>query len=86
MILENIVRLDATNDRDKAVDCLNQVALYLDWIIRGCPKSEFEYIINRHKNLFKIQEKQIAVSEMRRDESSTRPNGSDTLPGVQRDR
>ena len=84
MILENIVRLDATNDRDKAVDCLNQVALYLGWIIRGCPKSEFEYIINRHMNLFKIQESRIELSKVLGDESATNGSGDGELPQLPR--
>ena len=79
MIMECIMRLDATKEKDKAADCLAYIALYCGWVIDGCPKSEFAYISNRYMNLFKIQEKRIEMS-MSRKESSADPNGSGALP------
>ncbi len=57
MLMENVIRLDATNDRDKAVDYLGYAALFLAWIREGCPKSKYAYIAERYRNLFKIQER-----------------------------
>ena len=64
MIMECIMRLDATKERDKAADCLAYIALYCGWVIDGCPKSEFAYISNRYMNLFKIQESKIELQKM----------------------
>ena len=80
MIMECIMRLDVTKERDKAADCLAYIALYCGWVIAGCPKSEFEYIANRYMNLFKIQESRIELSEMLRDESATNGGRDGELP------
>lgn len=80
MLMENIIRLDATNDRDKAVDYLGYAALYLAWIREGCPKSKFSYIAERYINLFRIQERQVELSEMREHEDNTNGDGCGALP------
>ena len=80
MLMENVIRLDATNDRDKAVDYLGYAALFLAWIREGCPKSKYAYIAERYKNLFKIQESRIELSEMLRDESATNGGRDGELP------
>ena len=80
MIMECIMRLDATNDRDKAADCLAYIGLYLGWMIAGCPKSEFSYISDRYMNLFKIQESRIELSKVLGDESATNGSGDGELP------
>lgn len=59
MIMECIIRLDATRESDKAADCLGYIALYCGWVIAGCPRSEFAWISNRYMNLFKIQESKL---------------------------
>lgn len=80
MILENIIRLDATNDKDKAVDTLAYCALYVSWMTAGQPQSEFKWIANRYMNLLKVQEKRIALSEMPEYENSTDGGGCGDLP------
>ena len=78
MLMENVIRLDATNDRDKAVDYLGYAAIFLAWIRGGCPKSKFAYIAERYKNLFKIQESRIEMS-MSRNEDNTNGTGADSV-------
>ena len=80
MLMECVMRIDATGDRDKMVDYLGYAALYLGWMAAGCPKSEFSHIANRYMNLFKIQESRIALSELHEHEVSENTNGSGTLP------
>ena len=82
MLMENVIRLDATNDRDKAVDYLGYAALFLAWIREGCPKSKYAYIAERYKNLFKIQESRIALRKMPEYEDSTDGDGCGDLPQV----
>lgn len=64
MLVEPVVRIDAVNDRDKAVDYLAYAGNYLSWLRRGCPKSEFADIASRYMNLFKIQESRIELQKM----------------------
>ena len=94
MIFEPISRLDATNERDKAIDTLAYSANYLSWMREGCPKSEFAWMMNRYLSLFKIQEsriklnqeeKEIALPGMRRDENGSNGGGFGTVSEVQRD-
>ncbi len=89
MLMEPIFRIDATNDRDKAVDYLGYSSLYLGWVREGCPKSKYNYIAYRYKQLFRIQERRIELNqeekkvdlrEMRRDENDTDGNGCGSLP------
>ena len=85
MILENIIRLDATKDRDKAIDTLAYCALYVSWMRAGQPQSEFKYIANRYMNLLRVQEKKIDLREMRGDEDNSNGGGFGTVSDVQRD-
>lgn len=85
MLMECVMRIDATGDRDKMVDYLGYAALYLGWMAAGCPKSEFSHIANRYMNLFKIQENNIEVRAMRGDEANTNGSGFGTVSDVQRD-
>jgi len=80
MIMENIIRLDATNDKDKAIDTLAYCALYVSWMRAGQPQSEFQYIVNRYMNLLRVQEKRVELSEMLGDESATNGDGGGELP------
>ncbi len=84
MIMENIIRLDATGDFDKAVDTLGYCALYVAWVRSGCPKSEFAWISDRYMNLFKIQESRIELSKVLGDESATNGSGDGELPQLPR--
>ena len=63
MLMEPIFRIDAVNDRDKAVDYLAYGGNYLSWLRRGCPKSEFADLASRYMNLYRIQESRIELSE-----------------------
>ncbi len=80
MLVEPVVRIDAVNDRDKAVDFLAYAGNYLSWLRRGCPKSEFADLASRYMNLYKIQERQVELHQMQLDGGNTHTNGNTRMP------